>query len=445
MSTENKYYLGSESFALDEDKIENQEKLHSRLRQYLNLRNVSVLVGNGASIPNGSPSIGSLRGIIDDLDQEKYKLSDEDNHKNAKDVLNNFLIDDHDIGIEPLLGMLSHLEYDQDLLHTGHEIKLNDFEFTADHLGFAIELLKKWLFKKCKEINSEEDSLTDHKELLRRFLLRPTKLPRLNVFTTNYDLLLERALDDLGVFYFDGFAGSVKRTLRTETYNYDLYFPGQTAQGRVERVDRVLQFYKLHGSINWRKYQSGNTWDVFIEREEPSEDEYKNVMIYPSPLKMSEMHGYPYSEMFRNFASKIRRPQSVLFTVGYSFSDEHINRIIYQALSIPSFMLVIILPEFKEPEEEEELKPEHEIWRLINEVDSKRILVITGGEKDGDGNFKGAGTLKDFANKWLPDISELDIEEQSKEEALLALSRSVNDSKSNSEEDSGGNDADKPF
>lgn len=445
MSSENKYYLGSDSFSLDGEEVENQEKLHSRLRQYLNLRHVSVLIGNGASMPNGSPSIGSLQGIINELEEEKYKLSDEENHNKAKDVLNKFLMDEHDIGIEPLLGMLSHLEYDQELLHDEHKIKLNDYEFSADHLGHAIELLKKWLFKKCKEINSDEDSLADHKELLRRFLLRPTKLPRLNVFTTNYDLLVERALDDLGVFYFDGFAGSVKRTLRTETYNYDLYFPGQTAQGRVERVDRVLQLYKLHGSINWRKYQSGNTWDVFIEREEPSEDEYKNVMIYPSPLKMSEMHGYPYSEMFRNFASKIRRPQSVLFTIGYSFSDEHINRIIYQALSIPSFMLVIILPDFKQPEEDEKLKPDHEIWRLINKVDSKRILVITGGEINEDGNFKGAGTLEDFANKWLPDISELNIEEQSKEEALLALSKKVNDSNSDSEEENGENNANEPF
>lgn len=419
-----KYYLGAKSFELHENS-ENQDKLLSRLRQYLNLRNVSLLIGNGASLPIGAPSINSLKSIKSEFNEGDYKLEDEDKQHAAIELIDCFLNNDHDIDLESFLGIISHMEYDNTLLPLGQKLKLNDLEVTDEALSATLELVKKWLYKKCNELSRDEIDLKDHKELLRRFLLRSTNLPRLNVFTTNYELVIERALDDLGVFYFDGFAGTVKRTLRTESYNYDLYFPGQTAQGRVERVDRVLQLFKIHGSINWRKYSSGNTWDVFIENKEPEQNQYKNVMIYPSPLKMSEMHGYPYSEMFRSFASKIRQPQSVLFTIGYSFADEHINRIIYQALSIPSFMLVVVLPEFAIPEDEEHLEPKHEVWRLINKVDSKRILVITGGKKDEEDNFKGAGTLEDFANKWLPDISELNIEEQSKEEVLKALEKSL--------------------
>ena len=374
------------------------------------------------------------------LSEDNYKLKNEDEHGNAMQIIGKFLGENHDLSVEPFLGMLSHLEFDHSLIPENVTFSLGEDELEQTHLGFTIELIKKWLYKRCEELKSDSNDLKDHKELLRRFLLRPRNLPRLNIFTTNYDLIIEKALDDLGVFYFDGFAGSIERTLRTETYDYDLYFPGQTAQGRVERVDRVLQFYKLHGSINWRKNRTGNTWDVFIDQSEPNEEEYKNVMIYPSPLKMSEMHGYPYSEMFRRFASKIRRPQSVLFTIGYSFSDEHVNRIIYQALSIPSFMLVIVLPEFAEPGEGDDIRPQHEVWRLINKVDSKRILVITGGKSDTDGSFTGAGTLKEFANTWLPDISELNIEAQSKEEALLALSKKFEKKSANLDEGNGAGD-----
>jgi len=38
------------------------------------------------------------------------------------------------------------------------------------------------------------------------------------------------------------------------------------------------------------------------------------------------------------------RDQSVLVVVGYSFSDEHVNNLIFQALTIPTFRMVALLP-----------------------------------------------------------------------------------------------------
>ena len=71
--------------------------------------------------------------------------------------------------------------------------------------------------------------------------------------------------------------GTVNRTLRSESYHYDLYYPGETTEGRVSRVDRVLHLYKLHGSINWRRRTSGGS-DVMISHVNPAEDEYGDVM-----------------------------------------------------------------------------------------------------------------------------------------------------------------------
>jgi len=50
---------------------------------------------------------------------------------------------------------------------------------------------------------------------------------------------------------------------------------------------------------------------------------------------------FPYSELFRKFADRLQQPEAVLFVVGYSFYDEHVNDIIYQALANPSFTLII--------------------------------------------------------------------------------------------------------
>jgi len=177
----------------------------------------------------------------------------------------------------------------------------------------------------------------------------------------------------------------------------------------------VLHLYKVHGSINWRRRSTAAS-DVIISHADPAETEYGDVMIYPSPLKVTEMNGYPYSEMFRHFSSHIHQPQSVLVTIGYSFQDSHINRLIYQALSIPSFVLIIVTPDVLAPESGKPVGIYHEIWRL-KELNSKRILIVTGSERDGAGSYiRGAGTMQDFSTIWLPDITELNVEASAREE-----------------------------
>jgi hypothetical protein len=66
------------------------------------------------------------------------------------------------------------------------------------------------------------------------------------------------------------------------------------------------------------------------------------VMIYPNSSKDRETAEFPYVELFRDFASALCRPNCTLVTYGYSFGDEHINRIIRDMLTIPSTHLVII-------------------------------------------------------------------------------------------------------
>ena len=63
---------------------------------------------------------------------------------------------------------------------------------------------------------------------------------------------------------------------------------------------------------------------------------------------------------------------NVLMTVGYSFSDEHINNLIYQALTIPTFRLIII--------------GDHQganINKLFS-LDDPRIWIIGGKEAEAD-------------------------------------------------------------
>jgi len=183
-----------------------------------------------------------------------------------------------------------------------------------------------------------------YKDLLKKVLTRPLNLKRANIFTLNYDTLVEQAADAEGVVLVDGFVGSVRRTFRPESYEHDLYFPAETTEGHVHRLDRVLHLYKLHGSITWTAEQPSweNPYGIRAHPEKVRGE--APVLIYPTPAKWGEALGMPYSELLRRFAATVVRPQSVLFVLGYGFGDEHICAIVRQALAVPSFTLVIVDP-----------------------------------------------------------------------------------------------------
>ncbi len=69
--TINEYYLADTSTPLD--KKEEQEKLVQRLRQYLELRNLTILLGNGCSIPHGAPLIHDTKKILNEFDASPYR------------------------------------------------------------------------------------------------------------------------------------------------------------------------------------------------------------------------------------------------------------------------------------------------------------------------------------------------------------------------------------
>lgn len=109
-------------------------------------------------------------------------------------------------------------------------------------------------------------------------------------------------------------------------------------------------------------------------------------MVYPTAVKKSYTLDLPYSELFRQFSFCISKPQSVLFTVGYSFCDEHFNDIIYQALSNPSFTLIIV--DFNGSQKSAEI-------RRLKDLNDPRIIILEGDY---------LGDFLTLADKLMPDF-----------------------------------------
>ena len=133
-------------------------------------------------------------------------------------------------------------------------------------------------------------------------------------FTTNYDLLLEEALEDCRVAFFDGFTG-VRRPF------FDL-----RAMEEDRLPSRWARVWKLHGSLNWYHHPSRG-----VLRGIQTENEFQRV-IHPSHLKYEESRRMPYLAMIDRLRAFLRQPSSALVISGYSFRDEHLNEVIIQAL-----------------------------------------------------------------------------------------------------------------
>ena len=187
---------------------------------------------------------------------------------------------------------------------------------------------------------------------LMSFASRPGTRDRVNIFTTNYDRLIEEAADLAGLHLLDRFIGKLSPIFRASRLNLDLHYNPPGIRGEPRYLEGVARFTKLHGSLDWVQVNSlirkialpfgASEITPYIQAPRLEGASAFNLMIYPNSAKDRETAAYPYVELFRDFSAAICRPNSTIVTYGYSFGDEHINRVIQDMLTIPSTHLVII-------------------------------------------------------------------------------------------------------
>lgn len=136
----------------------------------------------------------------------------------------------------------------------------------------------------------------------------------LEFFTTNYDTLLEEALEEARVPYFDGFIGSRRTFFDADAIEQDRL---PAAWARV---------WKIHGSIHWYQTKDGAVYRSLIS------DGGERRVIHPSNLKYAESRRMPYLAMLDRLRAFLCGSSSFLVTIGYSFGDQHLNEVILHAL-----------------------------------------------------------------------------------------------------------------
>lgn len=353
------------------------------IAEALNAKNVSFLIGAGCSshavkeIKDDKSEIWVERGIptMAPLANEftKIRAEDEDGFptKEERQKLETSIGIDitskqYSRNLERLMELLFSLRF---FLEKSSLEKSKEVLVTVESI---ISKIQKFLWSKCTSgaFSKGDTALSDlYEAFYRKLVLRDRSLPRPWVFTTNYDLFNETAMDRLGLPYSNGFSGVIERRFNPATFRYALAEQLDLTNRKWSAVDGFVYLCKLHGSISWTEDEHG----LFPIREMPVQSDPGKVMIYPTPSKQNSSLGSPYADLFREFQSRIVREQSVLFTMGYAFGDEHINNIIYQALTIPTFRLVI----FADPELEGDIAK-------LRKLNDPRIWIIGGNgpEKD---------------------------------------------------------------
>ena len=142
----------------------------------------------------------------------------------------------------------------------------------------------------------------------------------LELFTVNYDLLIESALERLRVPYFDGFVGNLRPRFQTSLVEAE---PGQQDAWLPEFLVRL---WKLHGSVNW-------LWESDQQIVRLGQPVTKDLAaaIYPSDTKYYESRRVPFVVLQDRFRRALYQRETLVIVSGYSFSDEHLNELLFEA------------------------------------------------------------------------------------------------------------------
>ncbi len=241
-----------------------------------------IVLGSGASMPYGLPSMGTL---ADEIKKSDNVVSDPnyDALCTAMDSL----------GLEGAIDSVTLLP------QTLSEIRRIVWETVnkSDLLYFD------------RNLTSPSQALV---ELLQK-VLAPTPNKAV-IVTTNYDRLAEYSADQTGATTVTGFEGCLIKKLELPN--------SQLKMRRTRARERVVDIWKVHGSLDWFMAPDGTVAAFPLTRNIPCN--LQPLIIPPGKEKYSATHDEPYRTIIAEADNAFVQAGAYL-CIGYGFNDEHIQ------------------------------------------------------------------------------------------------------------------------
>ena len=288
------------------------------LRKLAITKKLNFLIGSGAS----APAIGLMKEFKPDQN-ELNKIKDE-----IKKSKNSCLLTANSNNDEELTKVVQNIRLIKKVKNVSKKI----IKQTGNNLS-----------------ENEKGKLNEYKEFIRTIceilnFSNSRETPReANIFTTNYDLFIEKAIDEvlkeeISLVFNDGARGYFTRYLDSSNFNRTVSYEGLN-NNYIDELPS-LTLIKPHGSVNWEKTDIGNNGNnkekVIIKNEvvdspmvvPPTGNEGRDTFV--------DNH---FHDMLRVFQLELDKPESVLFVLGFSFQDDHIARMIRRALRNRSLII----------------------------------------------------------------------------------------------------------
>jgi hypothetical protein len=219
-----------------------------------------------------------------------------------------------------------------------------------------------------------------------RWLAKTSRRAGVEIFTVNYDVLIEHGLESERVPVFDGFVGSYQ-----PFFHPDSLRRADTAPGA-----NWTRLWKMHGSVTWRRVEEDGRGRVVRGQPDPAGE-----MILPSFQKYDESRQQPYAAFTDRLTRFLEQDDALLIVAGFSFGDEHINNLIFGALESRPRTHVFALQFEEPPEDSVVLKRAYQRSNLI--VVSPKTGVIGGrrakwASSESPSFMDGVFELKDVAD-----------------------------------------------
>ena len=323
----------------------NPQIVREHLGSLLQVKNLVVLMGSGASFHLGSPQTRNLTNqqVLGLITEAGGEPSEDDaallatinptDSGDLEQLLN---------GLQLATALASQAGLDAVVLGSGRAAQ----SYPRNRVECLRLSINRALAEACRlpvqgtklEPPFDADPLLAHRTFLSRIARnRRSNLPRPRIFTTNYDLVIESALDELGYPYIDGFSGTVDRRLNLAFYGLDFHRVETTTQSIVARAEGALYLHKVHGSLNWRssverdRLTGLESLEVKQDAGAASSDDL--VLIYPTAAKEGDSLAYPYSDLLRLLGDAVQQEDTAVLVTGYGFADPHINRLLLRSLA----------------------------------------------------------------------------------------------------------------
>lgn len=345
-----KLQAGSEASWLSNEAFGHKE-LRSRIEPWLTSlfqsEHLSLLAGSGLTHAVHCLAAGRGASGMGSLTLSHYQTEITDAAKQAAEAAGR-----ERGNLEDQLRVANELLRGLEILQKGSEAEALRTELQTGMEDFAQSILGSEAGIATAEADKREQAFNTLVTFLMSFASRTGVRDRLNIFTTNYDRLIEAGAELAGLHLLDRFLGKLMPIFRSSRLDLDMHYNPPGIRGEPRYLEGVARYTKLHGSVDW--VQTGkDIRRIGLPFGAASVEPYllapglggataHELMIYPNAAKDRETADYPYVELFRDLAAAVCRPNSTLVTYGYSFGDEHINRVIRDMLTIPSTHLVVI-------------------------------------------------------------------------------------------------------